>query len=51
MLRFAIEYRTALDAITAERAMKLRDYELGREEWKVAGQLCEVLSVRYLVLF
>jgi hypothetical protein len=51
MLSFAIEYHAALDAITAERAMKLRDYELGREEWKVAKQLCEVLGVCYLVLF
>jgi hypothetical protein len=45
MLKFAIKYRMAIDAITAERSMKLRDYELGREEWKVAEELCEVLKV------
>jgi hypothetical protein len=45
MLRFAVEYREALDTITAERNMKLRDYELGREEWNIAEQLCDVLKV------
>jgi hypothetical protein len=51
MLKFSIEYRRAIDAITAERTMKLRDYELGREEWKVAEELCEVLKVRYSISF
>ena len=49
MLKFAIQYRAALDALTAEQAMKLRDYELGREEWKVAEQLCHVLEVCCLI--
>jgi hypothetical protein len=47
MLKFALEYRLAIDTITAERKMKLRDYELGKEEWKVAKELCEVLKVCY----
>ena len=51
MLKFSIEYCRAIDAITAERTMKLRDYELGREEWKVAEELCEVLKVRYSISF
>ena len=51
MLKFSIEYRRAIDAITAERTMKLRDYELGREEWKVAEKLCEVLKVHYSISF
>ena len=51
MLKFSIEYHRAIDAITAERTMKLRDYELGREEWKVAEELCEVLKVRYSISF
>jgi hypothetical protein len=45
MLSFAIKYCAAIDTITAERAMKLRDYELGREEWNVAEQLCDILEV------
>ena len=51
MLKFSIEYRRAIDAITAERTMKLRDYELRREEWKIAEELCEVLKVRYSISF
>jgi hypothetical protein len=51
MLKFAVEYRAALDTITADRNMKLRDYELGREEWKVAEELCDVLKVSYSTLF
>jgi hypothetical protein len=47
MLRFAIDYRLAINAITAERSMKLRDYELGKEEWKLAEELREVLKVCY----
>ena len=45
MLKFAIEYRLAIDTITAEHDMKLRNYELGKEEWKVAEELCDVLKV------
>ena len=51
MLKFSIEYHRAIDVITAERTMKLRDYELGREEWKVTEELCEVLKVRYSISF
>ena len=47
MLKFAIEYRLAISTITAELDMKLRDYELRKEEWKVAEELCEVLKVCY----
>ena len=35
MLDFAIEYHDALDAITGDRDMKLRQYELSEEDWKV----------------
>jgi len=48
MLKFAIEYHTAIATITADRDMKLRKFELGKEEWKVAEELCEVLKVRCL---
>jgi hypothetical protein len=47
MLRFAIDYHLAINAITAECSIKLRDYELGKEEWKLAKELCEVLKVCY----
>jgi hypothetical protein len=47
MLKFAIEYCAAIDVITAKRNMKLCNYELGKDEWKVAEELCEVLKVCY----
>ena len=45
MLVFAVKYREALDAITGDRDMKLRKYELSEEDWTVATQLCDVLKV------
>jgi hypothetical protein len=47
MLRFTIDYCLAINAIIAEYSMKLRDYELGKEKWKLAKELCEVLKVYY----
>lgn len=49
MLNFAVEYRDALDAITGDRDMKLRQYELSEEDWKVATQLRDVLKVSFLL--
>ena len=45
MLNFALDYRVPLDSITANRDMKLRQYELSREEWKIVGHLQSVLKV------
>jgi hypothetical protein len=50
MLWFAVQYREALDIITAEKNLKLRHYELSKEEWDVAEELCDVLKVS-LTLF
>jgi hypothetical protein len=47
MLRFAIDYHLAINAIIAECSMKLCDYELRKEEWKLAKELCKVLKVCY----
>ena len=48
MLKFALDYRVALDTITGERDMKLRKYELKDAEWDIApkqlGGILEVLS-------
>lgn len=44
-LRFAIEHHTAINIISADRDMKLREYELGKEDWITAEQLCDVLKV------
>ena len=34
MLKFAYSYHEAIDKITGDRAMKLRDYELLESEWE-----------------
>jgi hypothetical protein len=46
MLEFAIEYRKALDAISGDREMDLRQFELEEFEWKIAAQLRDALKVR-----
>jgi hypothetical protein len=48
MLNFAVEHITAINAITSDRDMKLRQYELSEDEWDVARQLRDVLKVRIL---
>ena len=45
MLKFAIRYRVAIDAMTAVREYDLRKYEMGSVEWNIAKELQEVLKV------
>jgi hypothetical protein len=45
MLVFAVSYWEVLDIITGDREMKLHQYEMDAEEWKIAHQLCQVLKV------
>jgi hypothetical protein len=45
MLDFAVEHHTAIDTITADRDMKLRQYELSEDDWNMARQLRDVLKV------
>jgi hypothetical protein len=47
MLNFAIEYRKAIDAISGDRGMDLRQFELSESEWRLATQLRDVLKVRW----
>ncbi|KZV89379.1 hypothetical protein EXIGLDRAFT_618269, partial [Exidia glandulosa HHB12029] len=44
MLELAIEYRKVVDAITADRDMKLREYELTALEWTTLEQLADILK-------
>ena len=44
MLKFAYSYREAIDKITGDRAMKLRDYELLESEWETVKQLQDSLK-------
>ena len=50
MLCFAIEYQAALNTITGERVMKLREYELTAAEWAIAIQLRDLLKVFEFIL-
>jgi hypothetical protein len=45
MLSFAIKYRTAIDAMTADKSLKLRRFELETEEWAIADDLVTILLV------
>jgi hypothetical protein len=46
MLEFTIKHRKLLDLLCGDRANGLRDLELKPEEWRIAGQLRDVLKVR-----
>lgn len=50
MLDFAVQYREALDSITGNQRMKLRQYELSEEDWEITIQLSNVLKVHYLLI-
>ena len=45
ILNFAIDYRKAIDSISADREMELRQFELTEAEWVIAMQLRDVLKV------
>ena len=45
MLDFAVEHTTAIDIITSDHDMKLRQYELSKGDWHIARQLRDVLKV------
>ena len=50
MLDFAIQYRPAIDTMTAARDFGLRQYELVPAEWKIASELRDVLKVSKFLL-
>ena len=45
MLKFCVKYQLAVDAITADKAAKMRSYEMEEEEWKTIEDLLHVLKV------
>ena len=49
MLNFALEYRVPIDAITSDRDLNLRKYELEDDEWEVAQNLCDTLKASTLL--
>jgi hypothetical protein len=44
MLVVAEEYSTVIDAITADKDLKLRKYELKRPEWRMIRDLIKALK-------
>ncbi|KDR74203.1 hypothetical protein GALMADRAFT_51209, partial [Galerina marginata CBS 339.88] len=52
MLDFAVEHREPLNTIMGDREMKLRDYKLSEEDWRIAVQLCNILKIfKHTTLF
>jgi hypothetical protein len=49
MLDFALEYRAVIDAMTADKALKLRQCELEDEEWLIITDLVDRLRVTTVV--
>ena len=54
MLDFAVEHITAINTITGDRDMKLRQYELSEDDWDMTRPLRDLLKVcsyvRYSVI-
>jgi hypothetical protein len=46
MLVFCLKYKEPIDAITADKAVKLRRYELDATDWTIVEDLVSVLKVR-----
>ena len=51
MLKFATIYCEPIDKITDDRSMKLRDYELKDDEWKIVEELRDCLKVFFSPFF
>jgi hypothetical protein len=45
MLVFALQYQKAIDEIAGNKTVNLHKYELSKEEWLIAQQLCDMLKV------
>jgi hypothetical protein len=45
MLSFAIKYCAAIDAMTADKSLKLQTFKLETEEWAITEDLVSVLLV------
>jgi hypothetical protein len=50
MLKVAMEYRKVVDNITANKSLKLRQYELDDEGWDIIKDLLRVLKVTFTCL-
>lgn len=48
MLRFVLAYKKAIDQATADKALKLRKYELNNDDWAIVEDLVSILEVHSL---
>jgi len=48
MLEFSLKYQPAIEAVTSDRKLELRKYELGEEEWDSVQELGKMLKVSCL---
>jgi hypothetical protein len=51
MLKVALEYQVAINAITADKSFGVRNYELEKDEWDILVDLVRVLKVSFPSLF
>ena len=51
MLSFAFKYRAAINAMTADKALKLRKFKLEDEEWLIVKDLVALLLVMIRVYY
>ena len=49
MADFVVDYRVPVDAMSNKRRLGLGDYALNEHEWRVLGQLRDVLVVHKLL--
>ncbi|KAF8808873.1 hypothetical protein BYT27DRAFT_7222716 [Phlegmacium glaucopus] len=45
MLEFALSYHTALENVTSDHEMKLRQFKLSEEDWGIAAHLRDALKM------
>src|SRR5882757_6608512 len=50
MMHFVLKYRKAIDKVTADKALKLRKYELDNDDWIIVEDLVSVLEVSVCLL-
>ena len=51
MMSFVLQYRKAIDKVTADKALKLRRYELDNDDWLIIEDLVSVLEVIHYFLW
>lgn len=51
MLRFALDYHDPIDAITANKSLKICKYELDNTQWEIVEDLVSVLEVTLFLSF